>query len=259
VTCPVALYPATTEAETVRLNLINPETNNRIRMKTVDAVTGEPLKREDLVKGYEVAKNEYILLDKEDFEGVKLESTKVIDIEEFVPAASIERMHWDTPYHLVPSGKTGVEAFAVIRAAMIKKDKVAIGRLVLTTRERICALEPHGDGLVLTTLRTAEEVRDEDAIAHPDLPAPPPAMIEIAEKLIEQQRGEFDPSHFTDRYEEALRATIEKKKKGKPVVSSKPASDNGSVVDLMEALRRSIAGDGPARKKPADRKTRKAA
>jgi DNA end-binding protein Ku len=252
VTCPVALYPATTEAETVRFNLINPKTNNRIRMKTVDAGTGEAVDRGGLVKGYAIAKDQYVLLDKEDFEAVKLESTRVIDIEEFVPAASIDRLYWDTPYHLVPSGKTGVEAFAVIRTAMMKKDMVAIGRLVMSTRERICALEPHGDGLVLTTLRNAEEVRSDDEIAHPDLPKPDPRMLDIAEKIVEQQTGAFDPSHFTDRYEEALRALIEEKKKGKPAVPSREEGpSDGSVVDLMEALRRSLAGKGGAPKERA--------
>ena len=118
VTCPVALYPATTEVETVRFNLINPKTNNRIKMKTVDAGTGEDVSRGDLVKGFAVAKNEYVLLEKEDFERVKLESTRILDIEKFVPRESIDRLYWDMPYHLVPSGKTGVEAFAVIREAM---------------------------------------------------------------------------------------------------------------------------------------------
>ena len=273
VTCPVALYPATTEADTVRFNLINPQTNNRIRMKTVDAGTGEEVNRGDLVKGFAVAKNQYVLLDKDDFAAVKLESTRVIDIEEFVPASSIDRLYWDTPYYLTPSGKTGVEAFAVIRTAMMQKDMVAIGRLVMSARERICALEPHGDGLVLSTLRTAEEVRAEDEIVHPDLPKPDPRMLDIAEKIVDQQTGTFDPSHFTDRYEEALRALIEEKKKGKPAVPTRAESHSeGSVVDLMEALRRSLAGKGGApkeratkfletttdKKKPA-RKPRKAA
>src|SRR5215204_1780737 len=137
VTCPVALYPATSEADTVRFNLINPQTNNRIKMKTVDAGTGEEVSRSDLVKGFAVAKNQYVLVDKEDFESVKLESTRIIDIESFVPAASIDRLYWDMPYHLVPSGKTGIEAFAVIREAMGKKGMIAIGRLVMSTRERL--------------------------------------------------------------------------------------------------------------------------
>ena len=195
VTCPVALYPATTEAETVRFNLINPETNNRIRMQTLDAGTGEAVKRGDLVKGYAIAKDEYVILDKDDFEAVKLEFTHR-RYREVRAGSSIDRLYWDTPYHLMPSGKTGIEAFAVIRAAMVKQDMLAIGRLVMSTRERVCAIEIEDDGLVLTTLRTAEEVRDADEIGHPDLPKPDPRMLDIAEKIIEQQSGNFDPSRL---------------------------------------------------------------
>jgi DNA end-binding protein Ku len=172
VTCPVALYPATSEAETVRFNLINPATNNRIRMKTVDAGTGEEVARTDLVKGYQIAKNEYVRLEKDELDSVKLESTKIIDIEKFVPRESIDRLYWDAPYHLLPDGKTGIEAFAVIRQAMKQKNMVAIGRLVMSTRERICALEIEEGGLLLTTLRTAEEVRDVRELEGPDLPKP---------------------------------------------------------------------------------------
>ena len=253
VTCPVALYPATSEAETVRFNLINPETNNRIKMKTVDAGTGEEVSRGDLVKGFAIAKDQYVLLDKEDLEAVKLESTRIIDIEEFVPARSIDRLYWDVPYHLVPSGKTGIEAFAVIRAAMEKKGVIAIGRLVMSTRERICALEARGEEILLTTLRTHEEVRQAEEIGHPDLPRPDPRMLEIAEKIIDQQKGEFDSTHFTDRYEEALRALIEEKKKGKPVRAAKPANDDGKVVDLMDALKKSLKGSGSVPRERAER------
>lgn len=250
VTCPVVLWSATTEAETLRFNLINPKTNNRIRMKTVDAGTGEELSRGDLVKGFAIAKDEYVVLDKEDFESVKLESTRIIDIEKFVPRETIDRLYWDTPYHMVPSGKTGIEAFAVIREAMKRKGMVAIGRLVMSTRERVCAIEIEDDGLVLTTLRAAEEVRQLDEVGHPDLPKPNPQMLEIAEKIVAQQSGEFDPADFTDRYEDALRALIEEKKKGKPV-KSKPVREEAEsgVVDLMAALKKSLQGDGPERKR----------
>ena len=268
VTCPVALYPATTEADSVRFNLINPKTNNRIRMKTVDAGTEEEVSRADLVKGFEIAKNEYVLLDKEDFESVKLESTRIVDIEKFVPREGIDRLYWDTPYHLVPSGKTGVEAFAVIRAAMAQKKMVALGRLVMSTRERICAIEIEDDGLLLTTLRTAEEVRNVEELPHVDLPKPNPQMLDIAQKIVEQQSGDFDPGEFVDRYEDALRDLIEQKKKGKPVKSQRPANDDGKVVDLMAALKKSLAGSSggarsdrarsegakSARKKPAGRR-----
>jgi DNA end-binding protein Ku len=269
VTCPVTLWGATTEAETVRFNLINPKTNNRIKMQTVDAGTGEEVSRGDLVKGFQVAKGEYVLFDKEELDAVKLESTRIIDIEKFVPRASIDRLYWDTPYHLVPSGKTGIEAFAVIREAMKQKGMVALGRLVMSTRERVCAIEIEEAGLILTTLRTAEEVRDIDEVAHPDLPKADKQMLAIAEKIIDQQSGDFDPAEFTDRYEDALRALIEEKKKGKPVKPAKPANeDDGKVVDLMEALRKSLQGGGPprlraerfaaAKKKPAPKRGRAA-
>src|SRR6266851_10071417 len=142
VTCPVALYTATERAADVHFNMINPKTNNRIRMQTVDAGTGRVIERAELVRGFEVAKNKYVLFDKDELDAVKLESTRNIDIEEFVDASTIDRIYWDQPYYLAPAGKTGAEAFAVIQAAMAKQKKVALGRLVLHQRERVCALEP---------------------------------------------------------------------------------------------------------------------
>ena len=166
-----------------------------------------------------------------------------------MPRASIDRLYWDMPYHLMPSGKTGIEAFAVIREAMKHKNMVAIGRLVMSTRERICAIEIEEGGLVLTTLRTAEEVRGVEELAAPDLPRPDPRMLQIAEKIIEQQSGDFDPSEFQDRYEDALRALIEDKKKGKPVKAARPANDDAKVVDLMAALRKSLESGGSTRQR----------
>jgi DNA end-binding protein Ku len=249
VTCPVALWPATTEAETVRFNMINPKTNNRISMRTVDSGTGEEVSRGDLVKGYQVAKGEYVLFDKDELAAVKIESTRIIDIEKFVPRTSIDRLYWETPYHLVPAGKTGIEAYAVIRAAMAKQSMVAIGRLVMSTRERICAIEIEEGGLVLTTLRTAAEVRSIDEVALPELPKPDPQMLQIAEKIVEQQSGDFDPSEFRDRYEDALRAMIEDKRKGKPVKSTQPANDDAKVVDLIAALKKSLESGGVSRQR----------
>jgi DNA end-binding protein Ku len=256
VTCPVALYPATTEAETVRFNLINPKTNNRIKMQTVDDGTGEQVSSGDLVKGFEVAKGEYVLFGKDELDAVKLESTRIIDIEKFVPRASIDRLYWDAPYHLVPSGKTGIAAYAVIRAAMAKQNMVAIGRLMMSTREHICAIEIEEGGLVLTTLRTAEEVRSLDDVGSP----PDPQMLQIAEKIIAQQSGDFDPDEFRDRYEDALKALIEQKRKGKPVKPSKPANDDAKVIDLMAALKKSLGAASQrrpassAKKKPSGRR-----
>ena len=253
VTCPVALYPATSEAETVRFNLINPETNNRIKMKTVDAGTGEEVSRSDLVKGFAVAKDQYVLLDKEDLEAVKLESTRIIDIEEFVDAAPIDRIYWDEPYYLAPSGKTGVEAFAVIRAAREKQSKVALGRLVLHQREHVCALEPRDSGILLTTLRTHDEIRSADEVFDRNLPKPDPKMLQIAEKIIEQQEAKFDPTEFKDRYEDALRDLIARKSKGEKLVTSEVPEEEDKVVDLMEALKKSLKGGGGPSREKADR------
>jgi DNA end-binding protein Ku len=253
VTCPVALYSATERASDVHFNLINPKTNNRIRMQTVDAGTGEPVERSELVKGYAVAKNQYILFDKEELDAMRLASTRIIDIEEFVPGDSIDRIYWDEPYYLAPSGKTGIEAYAVIQAAMRKQNKVALGRLVMHTRERICALEPRGEGILLTTLRTAKEIRSAEEIFDRDLPKPDSRMLAIAEKIIEQQEAKFDPSQFKDRYEDALRDLIERKKKGEELVSTEEPEEDEKVVDLMEALRKSLKGGGGPSRDKADR------
>ena len=252
VTCPVALYTATNAGGDVHFNLINPKTNNRIKMITTDPDTG-PINRTDLVKGYEVAKGEYILLTDEEIRSVKLESTKTIDIERFVPGDEIDRLYWDNPYYLAPDGKLAQEAFGVIRTALEKSGQIALGRIVMATRERILALEPRGKGILAYTIRTDAEVRKPDEIfaAISDARADP-AMITIAEKIIEQREGPFDPSLFVDRYEEALKALIEDKKKGhKPAKVTEP--DDTNVVDLMAALRASLAARNKEPAKPASK------
>ncbi len=257
VTCPVALYTATNSGGDVHFNLINPKTNNRIKMITTDPETG-PVERSQLVKGYEVAKGEYILLSDEEIKSVKLESTKMIDIERFVPKNDIDRLYWDNPYYLAPDGKLAQEAFGVIRTAMEKSGQIALGRIVMSTRERILALEPRGRGILAYTIRSDAEVRKPDEIfdAISDAKADP-GMIAIAEKIIEQQEGPFDPSQFVDRYEAALKALIEDKKKGHtPAKVAEPADTN--VVDLMAALRASLAGRGAAPKAPPQAKSTQA-
>jgi DNA end-binding protein Ku len=250
VTCPVALYSATNAGGDVHFNLINPKTNNRIKMITTDPETG-PIERSQLVKGYEVSKGEYILLTDEEIKSVRLESTKTIDIERFVTEDDIDRLYWDNPYYLAPDGKMAQEAFGVIRTAMEKSGQIALGRIVMATRERILALEPRGKGILAYTIRSDAEVRKPDEIfagisgAKPDA-----AMISIAEKIIEQQEGPFDPSQFVDRYEEALKALIEDKKKGhKPAKVAEPEDTN--VIDLMAALRASLGGKEKAHGKTA--------
>jgi DNA end-binding protein Ku len=258
VTCPVALYTATNSAGDVHFNLINPKTNNRIKMITTDPDTG-PIERSELVKGYEVSKGEYILLTNDEINSVKLESTKTIEIERFVPGDEIDRLYWDNPYFLAPDGKLAQEAFGVIRTAMEKSGQIALGRVVIGTRERILALEPRDKGILAYTIRTDAEVRKPDEIfGGISDKAADPAMIAIAEKIIEQQEGPFDPSQFVDRYEQALKALIEDKKKGhKPAKVAEP--DDTNVVDLMSALRASLgAKDKAAGKTVAKPKAEKA-
>ena len=269
VTCPVALYTAINAAGDVHFHLINPKTNNRIKMITTDPETG-PVNRSDLVKGFEVEKDKYILVTNEEIRSVKLESTKTIDIERFVPAADIDRTYWDHPYFLAPDGTMAEEAFAVIREAMERSGQIALGRVVLSTRERIIALEPSGKGMMAYSLRTKDEVRSAADIFDGIKDAKPDeAMIAIAEKIIEQKEGPFDPSQFTDRYEEALKALIEAKRKGQEPEEIEAPSDT-NVIDLLAALKASLAGkertapasksaakpkaSTPAKKKPAPRR-----
>jgi len=259
VTCPVALYTAVNSGGDVHFNLINPKTNNRIRMVTTDPDVG-PIDRSDLVKGYEIAKGEYILVTQDEINSVKLESTKIIDIDRFVAEDEIDRLYWDNPYFLAPDGKLAQEAFGVIRTAMEKSGQIALGRVVIGTRERILALEPREKGILAYTIRSEAEVRSPDEIFR-DISnkAPDAAMISIAEKIIEQKEGPFDPSQFVDRYEEALKALIEEKKKGhKPAEVAEP--DDTNVIDLMAALRASLGGKAetkpPAKPKVAPAKAR---
>ena len=258
VTCPVALYTATNSAGDVHFNLINPKTNNRIKMITTDPDTG-PIERSELVKGYEVSKGAYVLLTNDEINSVKLESTKTIDIERFVPGDEIDRLYWDNPYYLAPDGKIAQEAFGVIRTAMEKSGQIALGRVVIGTRERILALEPRDRGILAYTLRTDAEVRNDDEIFGGITDkAADPSMISIAEKIIEQLEGPFDPSWFVDRYEEALKALIEDKKKGhKPAKVAEP--DDTNVIDLMSALRASLGAKNKGTKRsPVNAKAGKA-
>lgn len=250
VTCPVALYTATSSANHVSFHLINPDTNNRIRMVATDPDTG-PIERSDLVKGYEVSKDEYVLFDDADFEKVKLESTRTISIDQFVDEDEIDRLYWDDPFYVVPEKGVGAEAFAVIRDAMKAAGKIAIGGLVLRNRERQLALEVRGKGLIAYTLRPHEEVRDADDYFD-DIPTvkPDKDMVEIATRIIGQKDADFDPTRFKDRYDDALKEMIKAKQKGGKSLVEAPEPDDTNVIDLMEALRASLKGSA-ADKAPA--------
>ena len=246
VACPVSLYPATSSAEAIRFHLINPDTGNRIRTQTVDPDTGE-VERKNLVRGFEIEKDQYVLLTDEEIKSVRLESTRTIDIERFVDATAIDRIWWNDPYYLVPDGKAGLDAFTIIRAAMEHAGKIALARVVLGTRERIVAIEPRGKGMLVTTLRSHDEVREAAALFDA-IPAGKSnaGMIEIAERIIAQQAGPFDPTAFNDRYEDALRELIRAKQKGGDGGITAPPPREDNVIDLMEALRRSLEAGGSA-------------
>lgn len=254
VTCPVALYTATSSSNDVHFNLINPETNNRIRMVATDPDTG-PVERSSLVKGYEVSKDEYVLFDDADFEKVRLESTRTISIDKFVDETEIDRLYWEDPFYVVPEKGAGVEAFAVIRDAMQKQGKVALGQLVLRGKERQLALEVRGKGLVAYTLRSHEEVRDA-ADYFDDIPTvkADADMVEIAARIIGQKEAAFDPTEFKDRYDEALREMIKAKSKGGKGVVEVEEPDDTNVIDLMAALRNSLKGSATSTKKAAAKK-----
>jgi DNA end-binding protein Ku len=259
VTCPVALYTATSSGGDVRFNLINPETNNRIKMVTVDPETGLAVERRDLVKGYEFEKGRYVLLTEEEIRSVRLESTKTIEIERFVPEAEIDRLYWESPYFLAPDGKLAEEAFGVIREAMRTEGRVALGRVVLSTRERLLALEPRGKGIVAHSLRTVGEVRDAGEIFSSISEAQPDQnMVAIAKQIIKQMEGPFDPTLFVDRYEQALKALIAEKQKGQAPVSVTEPQDT-QVIDLMAALRASLQGTAKSPASAAPRRGRKSA
>jgi DNA end-binding protein Ku len=247
VSCPVQLFPATSTKERVAFHLLHRETGNRLRRKLVDPDTDEAIETDDQVKGFEVAKNEYVLVEEDEIASVAIESTHTIDIETFVPRAEIDAAYLDTPYYLAPNGKMGEEAFAVIREAMREKDVVGIGRVVLYRRERPILLEPRGKGLVATTLRYAYEVRDDaDYFEDIDDVDVPEEMLDLATHIIGRKLDHFDPKRFEDRYQNALLEIIRAKQQHRPVTTSAPAPKAGNVVSLMDALRKSIAAEGAA-------------
>jgi len=254
VSCPVALYGAISRGADISFHLLNPETNNRIRMIPTDPDTG-PVERADLVKGYEISKNHYVVLSNEELEAVRLETTRSIEIERFVDVNEIDRLYWNTPYYMKPNEKSAAEAFGVIREALAGEGRIALGRVVMHSRERLVALEPRDKGILAYTLRMANEVVPPRE-AFDDIPdqKADPRMVDIARKIIEQQEGPFEPENFTDRYETALRDLIRRKEKGEKLVTAEPVAED-NVIDLMAALKKSLKkGGGPA--EPARKRAR---
>jgi DNA end-binding protein Ku len=259
VTCPVALFPATSDTEKVSFNQINRKTGHRIKYAKVDAESGEEVAADDIMKGYKVDTDTYIEVTKDELDELALESTRTIEIDEFVPKADIDNRYLIRPYYLVPDGKVGHDAFAVIRETIRSMNKVAIGRVVLTNREHIIALEPLGKGLMGTLLRYPYEVRDEkDYFDDVQDVKVTKDMLDLAKHIVDQKSASFEPEQFEDRYESALIELINRKRSGMKIPAKAAPAAGGNVINLMDALKRSLANEtqspAPAKaKKPKKR------
>jgi len=251
VTCPVAMMPATSQNKKVRFHTLNRKTAARVVTRYVDAVSGAPVEEADEVMGYERGEGDYVLLENEELEAVGLETTHTIDIDRFVPADSIAWLWYDKPHYLIPDGRLGEEAFSVIRDAMAATETVGISRLVLYRRERAVLLKPQGNGIVLWTLRYGDEVRDERAYFAAIAEAKPDAkLMNLVLRLIDQRTKPWSASMVSDPVQARLLEIVAEKKKGKkrrlPAAKSEPPADN--VIDIMEALRKSLSSKGARRR-----------
>ena len=252
VSCPVALYPASTSADKTRFHMINRETGNRLKQQMVDAETGDVVEDGQKARGFELNKGEYVEIEKQELEAVQIESNHVIDIDSFVPRDEIDKRYFNHPYYIVPDGKAGIDAFAVIRDAMKDQDRVALARIVLTNREHVIAIEPLGKGLLGTTLRYPYELRDEDAyfddIRNPKISKD---MVELAGHILKTKAAHFDPSKFKDEYENALKTLVRRKAAGKPVKAVAAEEKPDNVISLMDALQQSLKGRASAKRSTA--------
>ena len=259
VTCPVALFPATSDSEKISFNQINRNTGHRIKYMKVDADTGEEVSSDDIMKGYKVDTDTYIEISKDELDNIALESTRTIEIDQFVPKSEIDELYLVRPYYIVPDGKVGHDAYAVIRETIRSLDKVALARVVLTNREHVIALEARDNGLMGMLLRYPYEVRNSaeyfDDIQDVKITKD---MLDLAKHIVAQKSGHFDPAKFEDHYEAALTELINKKRNGERITSvSKPVSSD-NVISLMDALKRSISGkSAPAAKQAAAAKPAK--
>jgi DNA end-binding protein Ku len=241
VSCPVALYNARHDRNGIKFNLINPETGNRIRMITVDAETEKEVERRNLQKGYEFRKNTYLLLTNDDFESIKVESSEVMTIEKFVDANSIDPLYYDTGYYLAPDGKAGRDVYQILREAISRTGRVALSRVVIGQRERVIALRLYENGLAAHTLHEQRDLNDASGLFDDPVPVDE-EMVKLATQLVDRQTAAYDPADTEDRYETRLRAMLDAKLKGEGVdLEAVPEPPATNVVDLMAALRRSIA------------------
>jgi DNA end-binding protein Ku len=259
VSCPISLFPATSEREKISFHQLHKQSGNRIRYKKVDAETGREVEADDIIKGYEVSKGEYIELESEELEAVALESKRVIEIDEFVPKADIDELYLNNPYYIVPDGEVGQQAFAVIREAIRKEGMVALAKVVFTSREHVIALEARGKGMMGVTLRYPYEVRKEadyfDDISDEKIPKD---MLELATHIVGTKTGHFEPAKFEDRYEGALKELLKKKQGGEKIDRPKESAGPAKVINLMDALRRSVQAEGGRSAAPKKGKKRAA-
>jgi len=255
VSCPIALYPASSTSEKVSFHRLNRQTGNRLKQLLVDSETEEPVHKEDITRGYEVGKREYIEVEDEELEKIQIESTHTIDIDRFVPRDEIDDRYLNSPYYIVPNDKVGQEAFAVIRDAIKAKGMVALARVVLTRREHVVMLEPFGKGLLGVTLRYPYEIREANAYFDdiPDLKLPD-EMKQLATHIVDSKSGHFEAEKSVDHYETALVSLLQAKQAGRVLEAPKEEVAPRRVVNLMDALRASIAAD--TQKKPAAASTK---
>jgi DNA end-binding protein Ku len=248
VSCPIALYTAASSSERVSFRQINKKTGNRLRQQLVDEVTREPVETEDKGRGYEYAKGAYIEIDDDEIEAIAVESNHTIEIDSFVPRAQIDERYLDSPYYIIPNDQVGQEAFAVIRDAMRGKAMVALARVVLAKRERVIMLQPWDKGLMGTTLRYPYELRDANEYFD-DLPnvKVAPDMLKLAEHILKTKEADFDPAEFVDHYEEAVLEMLKKKQAGVATPKGKAVEQSPNVINLMDALKKSLAADKGAR------------
>ena len=258
VSCPIQLFPATSEREKVSFNQINKETGSRIRYRKVDEDTGEEVPAENITKGFEIAKGKYVEIDQDELDTIALESTRTIEIDEFVPKSEIDDLYNIRPYYIAPDGKVGQDAFVVIRDIIAKMDMVAIGRVVLTSREHIIAMQPRGKGIMGTLLRYPYEIRDEneyfDDISNVKISKD---MMDLARHIVETKSGHFKPEKFEDQYEAALKSLIEQKSKGIKIEAPREQTP-AKVINLMDALRRSVKEERRTRPQAAGQALKKA-
>lgn len=264
VTCPIELFPATSEAEKTHFHQINTSTGHRLRQQMVDEQTGRVVDAKHKGRGYELSKGHYVQIDEDELKAVEIESTHTVDISGFVPKADIDKRYLDKPYYIAPQGKVGADAFAVIRDAMKDQDRVALAKIVIAHREHIIALEPLGKGLLGTTLRYDYEVRDEkDYFSGVPSPRVSKDMVSLAAHILETKETKFDPRKFKDEYETALKKLVRRKAKGHTIEEPAPAERADNVINLMDALRQSLGKRKPStghkRSRGKSKRTRKAA